>query len=86
MYHASSPLVAQLLRWDGLLCAMTRVPGSAKGVDAKSKGPNKNACADSRGLSREARSKFRVIVACWSSLSHCLMGNCGSNPDSPAMK
>ena len=86
MYHASSPLVAQLLRCAGLLYATTRVPGGARGVEAKSKGPNKNACADSQGLSREALNRFRVIVACSSSRSHCFTGKWGSNPDNPDIK
>ena len=68
------------------LNATTRVPGGAKGVAEKSKFPNKYAWAESFGLLRAARSKFKVRIVLVSNKSNCASGKSGSTVASIDLK
>ena len=62
------------------------MPGGAKGVLLKSKTPSITVYADSWGCWREARSMFKVMVACGNKQHRRFMGNCESVLHRPAMK
>ena len=62
------------------------MPCGAKGVLLKSKTPYSTVFADSWGCRREARSMFKVMVACGNKQHHRCMGNCESVLHNPEMK
>ena len=62
-HHPSTPWGAQVPLSLGFSCTRTRVPGGASGVRLKSKAPNSCAWAESWGLMRDTRNRFRVSVA-----------------------
>lgn len=64
----------------------TFVPGGASGVALKSKLPYRYACADSFGLTREVRSRFKVSEHCGINRSHSDTGKLGSHVAKPARR
>ena len=70
----------------GFMCATTFVSGGASGVAAKSKLPKMYWYADSAGLARVDRRRFKVIMDCCSSRSHSERGKFGSVDARPALK
>ena len=69
-----------------LLWIDTLVPGGARGVLLKSKFPNRIACAESCGFTREFRSRFSINCAWGVSLSHSWIGKVGSAIANPETK
>ena len=86
MYQPISPFGLHVSRYDGFRCAITFVPGGARGILLKSKFPKRYACADKVGLHLAERNRFNVISACSINLSHCDTGKSGSTVASPALK
>jgi hypothetical protein len=69
-----------------LTCATTLVPCGAKGVRLKSNFPNNWVAADTFGLIRDVRMRFKVGVSWGRSSHHKCIGNCLSNEQSLATK
>ena len=65
---------------------ITFIPGGARGVLLKSKGPNKYACADNFGLTLAVRNKFKVSSDWTKSLSHSTIGKLQSQVAKPAIR
>ena len=86
MHHPSTPWGAQVPRSLAFSWTNTRVPGGANGVRLKSKAPNSCAWAESCGLMRDVRSRFRVMVDWGIRRHHKWVGKLGSVLASPAMK
>ena len=74
MYQASVPRVAQDARLSGFSCMRHFVPNGASGVELKSNVPFNAAYAESFGLYRHGRRRFKVVSLCGRSRSHSLAG------------
>ena len=78
MYHPGTARGAQVPRASGSSCTNTRVPGGPIGVRLKSNTPLSCAYAESFGLMRDPRNKFRVVRAWGKRRSHRRNGSSGS--------
>ena len=70
MYQPSSPCAPQVVLVFFGLYAITLVPGGARGVAEKLKLPKRYAWAESLGLLRAERSRFKVRLAWLTSKSY----------------
>ena len=70
MHQPSSPWVSHDALLSGVLKINTLVPAGAMGIQLQSKLPLMWVHADSLGWRRDFCSKFNVILACGSNLSH----------------
>lgn len=86
MYHLVLPCGSHDFLLSGLTWATTLVPGGANGVQLKSKVPCSCPYADRWGLSRDVRSRFKVMLAWGTRVSQRYNGKFGSVVQCPATK
>ena len=77
MHQKGSPCGSQKALSTGLLWITNFLPGGASGVWLYWNDPYKYAYTDRLGCSLDCIIRFRIIVDCWSILSHSLMWKSG---------